>query len=46
MSALNLTDKDKTNSGANLNVNTRRLDETQIIENINHQIVEENTNKI
>ena len=46
MSALNLTDKEKTNSGANLNVNTGRLEDNQMIENLNQFIGQESSSKI
>jgi hypothetical protein len=46
MSALNLTDKEKTNSGANLQVHTGRLDDTQLLENLNQYLGQENSNKI
>ena len=36
MSELNMTDKDKTNSGVNLILNSGRLDDIQMVENLNN----------
>ena len=46
ISALNFTDKEKTNSGVNLNVNTGRLEDNTMLDNLNQFIGQESSNKI